>query len=131
MQTILIVDDNSVNVALYQRVLGEMAQIRAVCQTDPNKALQWCQAETPDAVVVDYRMPETDGLAFIRRFRATAGCGDVPVVMLTSVNHPVLWQHALDAGANAYLTKPVDKLQFIGTIKKLLGRDKVAPSGAS
>lgn len=120
MQTVLIVDDNDVNVTLYERVLDSLDDVAAVCYTEPNKALEWCHLEVPSAVVVDYRMPETDGLAFIRRFRTIRGCASVPVMMLTSLDDPALRAHAHAAGANAFLAKPVDKQQFLTLIEKML-----------
>lgn len=127
----MIVDDNSVNVTLYERVLESLDNVEAVCYVDPNKALQWCQTEVPAAVVVDYRMPETDGLAFIRRFRTIRGCAGVPVMMLTSLDHPALREHAKDAGANAFLTKPVDKHQFLTLIEKMLDFEAQGHAGTA
>jgi putative two-component system response regulator len=120
MNKILVVDDNEVNVRLYERVITNIPNTHAVCFTDPNEALAWCKSEAPILLVVDYRMPETDGLEFMRRFRAAKHTAKVPAIMLTAIDHPVLKQQAIAAGVNFFLTKPVNKGQFLAAIKHLL-----------
>lgn len=130
MQTVLVVDDNAINIGLYERMVARLPDTKAICQTDPLVALLGCTAALPDLVVVDYRMPGLNGLEFIRQFRGLPGALDVPLVMLTSVEHPALWQQAIDAGANAYLTKPVDTTRFLGTISRMLFRGDPAQAGS-
>lgn len=115
-----MVDDNRINTALYQRVIADIPETSAVCFTNPLNALAHCRAELPALAVVDYRMAAIDGLEFMRRFRHIPGAADIPLVMLTSVSSPVLWQMALDAGANAFLIKPIEKKQFHACVLKLL-----------
>ena len=117
---ILIVDDNPVNTQLYERVVAQMRSCTPLCFTNPAEALDWARDNLPALLVVDYRMPEIDGIEFIRRFRALPGRSAVPIVMLTSVGSPMLWQMALDAGASTYLMKPIGKTQFIETLERLL-----------
>jgi two-component system, response regulator RpfG len=118
---ILVVDDSPSNTTVYERVVNQIPGHKAHCFTDPHQALAWAKAHPPALAVVDYRMPGIDGVEFIKRLRALHGNEQVPVAMLTAVASPVLWQMALDAGANAYLMKPINKDQFIETVQKLLG----------
>ena len=120
MNEILVVDDNEVNVRLYERVITNIPNTRAVCFTDPGAALEWCKTGRPILLVVDYRMPETDGLEFMKRFRSNKYTARVPAIMLTAIDHPVLKERAIAAGVNAFLTKPVVKAQFLAAIKHLL-----------
>lgn len=120
MQTVLVVDDNVINTGLYERMVARLPDTKAVCETSPVAALSACKAALPDLIVVDYRMPGLNGIEFIQQFRAIPGAAGVPLVMLTSVEHPALWQQAIDAGANAYLTKPVDASKFLSTIARML-----------
>ncbi|MDP9016882.1 MAG: response regulator [Candidatus Eremiobacteraeota bacterium] len=120
MNEILIVDDNEVNVRLYERVITNIPNTKAVCFTDPGEALDWLKKGAPILLVVDYRMPLTDGLEFMRQFRANRRTSKVPAIMLTAVDHPVLKQQAIAAGVNFFLTKPVNKAQFLAAIKHLL-----------
>lgn len=117
---VLVVDDNAANTALYKRVVNQIPKQVAQCFTHAGEALAWAARHRPSLVVVDYRMPDVDGLEFIRRFRSIPGRESIPLVMLTSIGSPVLWQMALDAGATAYLMKPIDKRQFLDTAQRLL-----------
>lgn len=117
---ILVVDDSPSNTAIYERVINAVPGHVARCFTDPLMALAWAKSHPPALAVVDYKMPQMDGVEFIRHVRALHGCENVPVVMLTGVQSPVLWQMALDAGANAYLMKPINKQQFLETVHRLL-----------
>jgi CheY-like chemotaxis protein len=117
---VLVVDDNASNKALYERVISQIQSYVPKFFTSPAGALTWARRLRPGLVVVDYRMPEMDGVSFIRHFRTIPARANVPIIMLTSVKSPVLWQMALDAGATTYLTKPINTLQFLKTANKLL-----------
>ena len=128
MVKILVVDDNDVNVKLYERVITNIPDAQAVCFTDPNEALDWCKTQAPALAIVDYRMPETDGLEFIRRLRSTKLTARVPVIMLTAIDHPALKAQAMAGGAQIFLTKPVNKSQFLSAIMHLLPGTTPAPA---
>ena len=123
---ILVVDDNAVNTALYERVIRHIPRREAKCFVDAEDALTWSRTNKVGLLVVDYRMPKLDGVEFIWRFRAMPGKATVPVIMLTSVSSPVLWQMALDAGATTYLAKPINKKRFLETALKLLAQAEAA-----
>ena len=120
MMTIAIIDDNEVNLALYQRVVAEMQGCAAKTFTSSKAALDWLASNAVDLVVTDYRMPEPDGLEMIRRIRSMNGHRDVPIVMLTGVKERETRLAALDLGANDFLTKPVDKVEFQVRARNLL-----------
>lgn len=122
---VLVVDDHADNQTIYERVVNQIPGHVPKFLTNANEALTWARRHRPGLVVVDYRMPEMDGVSFIRHFRTIPACADVPIIMLTSVKSPVLWQMALDAGATTYLTKPINKVQFLDTAKKLLTQGQV------
>ena len=87
-------------------------------------ALEWCRSELPSLVVVDYRMPEMDGLQFITQFRRNRKAADIPVIMLTAVDNPELKEFALAHGATYFLSKPVDKDQFVAAIEHYLAHSQ-------
>jgi len=57
-------------------------------------------------VITDYRMPDLDGIEFIRRMRQFECCQSVPVMMITVVTERRVRHEALEAGATAFLTRP-------------------------
>jgi response regulator RpfG family c-di-GMP phosphodiesterase len=73
-----------------------------------------------DLIIVDYAMPGMDGLAFLRQLRANPKCEAVPVLMVTSNDQKQVRYRALDAGANDYLMKPIDRIEFLARTKNML-----------
>lgn len=74
---------------------------------DGQAAVEAFVAERPDLILMDVVMPVMDGIEATRRIKALAGDSWVPVVMLTSLDRMNEVVHGLDAGADDYLTKPV------------------------
>lgn len=108
MQHSLIVDD-SPTVRRAVRQIVEKLGFDASEAGDGRAALVACGDRMPDVVVLDWNMPEMDGLAFLRSLRKTPG-GDRPVVIFcTTVNEVHQIEEALDAGADEYVMKPFDE----------------------
>ena len=108
MKTCLVVDDSSVIRKVARRIL-EGLQFQIIEAEDGEQALQACQNQLPDAVLLDWNMPKMDGYEFLRQLRRMPG-GDVPrVVFCTTENDVGHIARALHAGANEYIMKPFDK----------------------
>lgn len=117
---ILIIDDNPTNLLLLTKLIERFDGCRSHSFEAAAPALAWLEAETADLVVVDYMMPEIDGIAFIHRFRQTAGTTEVPIVMVTAADQREVRRRALEAGATDFLAKPVDHIEFRARIGNLL-----------
>lgn len=118
---IVIVDDVEANLLLLKHFIGQLGEPHQVeAFTDPQQALARCQGAVPDLVIVDYMMPELNGIDFIQRFRAAPGCADIPVLMVTANDELTVRYSALDAGANDFLTKPLDKIEFRARMRNML-----------
>ncbi len=117
---IVIVDDTPLNLTLMQALVGKLADCEPVPFIDPQEGLAWCQANEPDLVVVDYMMPGLDGVEFIRRFRATPGRDDVPILMVTADHERQTRYDALQSGATDFLNKPVDRNEFQPRVHNML-----------
>ena len=70
---IVIVDDAPITIALLKKLVAQLPECRPVAFTRAVEGLEWCAANDPDLVIVDYMMPEIDGIEFARRFRALPG----------------------------------------------------------
>jgi len=86
---------------------------------DGMEALRLFAEEAPDVVVLDVAMPPPDGFEVCRRMRATS---TVPILMLTARDGTLDKVHALDLGADDYLTKPFDDLELLARLRALLRR---------
>lgn len=118
---IVIVDDVEANLLLLKHFIGQLGESHEVeAFTDPQLALAHCQGAVPDLVIVDYMMPELNGIDFIQRFRAVPGRADIPVLMVTANDELTVRYSALEAGANDFLTKPLDKIEFRARMRNTL-----------
>lgn len=120
----LVIDDSQMNVTLLRHLIKRFLDCEAVEFLDPVKALEWCRENEPDLVVVDYMMPELNGIGFTRQFRSLQGCENVPVLMVTA-NHEVGVRHeALNSGVTDFLNKPVDNDEFVARARNMLALRK-------
>ena len=76
----------------------------------------------PDAVLLDIMLPDTDGLAIMRRLRADSETATVPIMMLTAKDTELDKVVALDGGADDYLTKPFSLMELTSRCRALLRR---------
>jgi two-component system chemotaxis response regulator CheY len=108
MRTCLVVDDSTVVRKIARRILEEM-NFQVVEAEDGEKALEACKSAMPEAILLDWNMPNVDGFEFLGNLRRMAG-GDAPkVVFCTTENDIDHISRALAAGANEYIMKPFDK----------------------
>lgn len=117
---VLVIDDSQINLTLLCRLLDKLDDCTSLSFLVPESALAWCKEQVPDLILVDYMMPEMNGIEFIRRFRSLEHCADIPVLMITANDEVALRYEALEAGANDFLIKPVDKIEFLARSKNML-----------
>jgi len=117
---VLIVDDTEINLILFAALVKKLDDCVPHTFAQARDALSWAQDNDPDLVIVDYMMPDMDGLEFIRALREMPGRDAVPVVMITANDQKQLRYRALDLGANDFLTKPVDKVEFLARTRNML-----------
>ena len=117
---VLIVDDAEINLVLFEALVKRLGNSQSIKFSSSPKGLLWAQGNAFDLAIVDYMMPELDGIEFIRQLRQTPGKEDVPILMITANDQKQIRYRALDAGASDFLTKPVDKIEFMARAGNLL-----------
>lgn len=120
VQHVLIVDDTEINLILFGALVKKLDGCEAHAFADSRAGLAWVRDNQPDLVIVDYMMPDLDGLEFIRLMREIPGRESIPVLMITANDQKQIRYRALDTGANDFLTKPVDKVEFLARAKNML-----------
>ncbi len=116
---ILVVDDVPSNVKLLEsRLLAEYFEV--VCAHSGEEALKICAGGKVDVVLLDVMMPEMDGFEVCRRLKSNAATQHIPVVMVTTLGETSDRVRGLEAGADDFLSKPVDDLQLVTRVKSLV-----------
>lgn len=117
---VLIVDDTHVNLILFSALVEKLEGCTDFPFAEPLKALDWAKTHTTDLVILDYMMPEMDGLEFITAFRKLPGHEETPILMVTASDQKEVRYAALDLGATDFLMKPVDRIEFLTRAKNML-----------
>lgn len=115
---ILIVDDIPTNVRLLEARLSAEYYDVVTASSGPD-ALAIMNESDVDIVLLDVMMPDMDGFEVCRRIKANPRTQHVPVVMITALDQPSDRVNGLDAGADDFLTKPVDDVQLMARFKSL------------
>lgn len=123
-QQVLIVDDSEINLVLFDTLIKKIGGCQSTNFLDSVDALAWAQSHDLDLIIVDYMMPALDGIEFIRRLRLTPGKQAVPILMITTNEQKEVLYEALDAGATDFLTKPIDRIEFLARTKNMLSLSK-------
>jgi adenylate cyclase len=116
---ILIVDDNENNRAILAARLGAQGySTMEAC--DGVEALEAARRDAPDLILLDVEMPRMDGLEACRRLRSDESLGFVPVILVTARSDSKDVVAGLEAGADEYLTKPVDQSALVARVRSML-----------
>lgn len=117
--TVLIVDDESGVVEVMGAILKSKG-FTTESAFDGLEGLEKARETSPDIVLLDYSMPKLDGLETCRRLKSGSSTMSIPVVMFTSSRDPEIRINALKAGANDFLSKPVDSTELVVRVNNLL-----------
>jgi two-component system, response regulator RpfG len=121
INTVMVVDDQSTGRAILEQVvrsLDDRVQVEGFAR--PIDAMVWATRHICDLVLVDYMMPDMDGIEFVKRLRAIPGYEHVPIVMVTVHDDRKVRYAALDAGITDFLTKPLDARECLARCRNLL-----------
>jgi two-component system cell cycle response regulator len=121
---ILVVDDIAANCRLLEaKLLHEYYEV-AIANSGP-EALATVTRWMPDVVLLDVMMPGMDGYEVCRRLKAQPGTAHIPVVMITALTDPAERVRGLEAGADDFLSKPVDDATLFARLRALLRMKQV------
>ena len=120
-QTILIIDDDIDTLKLVGIML-ERKGFRILASTTGQKGLQLAKKELPDLVLLDVMIPDLSGYDVARSIRSTPETGTIPIIMFTARSQVDDKVEGLEAGADAYITKPARPRELFAQVNSILKR---------
>jgi CheY-like chemotaxis protein len=127
---VLVVDDNRDERDMYARYLAARG-FRVVTGADGEQALILAHESHPAAIVMDLSMPHVDGCEATRRLRRDPRTQDIPVIACTGRLADRAAESALDAGVDAFVTKPCMPKDLLSVVRSVLARLRGRPPRSS
>ncbi len=115
---ILAVDDERHIVRLIQVNL-ERAGFDVVTANDGAQALEMVAAEKPDLIVLDWMMPQLNGMETLKRLKGDPETENIPVIMLTAKSQDADVFKGWQSGVDCYLTKPFNPMELLAFVKRI------------
>ena len=119
MAKILIVEDNALNIKLFCDLLAAHGH-EPEAVTDSRNALDAARNFSPDLVITDIQLPHVSGLDLIRLIRKDDKLAGIPIMAVTAYSATGDEERIREAGAQAYVSKPISVVRFAQTVDELL-----------
>jgi putative two-component system response regulator len=118
--TILIVDDQPMQVKILQRLLTRAGYERIEATTRAEDVPERCARRRPDLLLLDLHMPGMDGFEVMARLRPLIGAGGLPIVVLSGDDSVEARRRALADGARDFISKPFDQAEVLARVRNVL-----------
>ncbi len=126
--TLLYIEDNLANLSLIETILSERAGVTLLSALQGRLGLDLALEHQPDLILLDLHLPDMPGDEVLKRLQSHPSTRDIPVIVISADATPGSITRLLKAGAQGYLTKPLDVEQFLKTIDEILEKE---PAGGS
>src|SRR5690606_26611428 len=118
--TLLYIEDNLANLTLIETILANRPEITLMSALQGQLGLDLAWEHRPDVILLDLNLPDLPGDEVLARLRSDERTRETPVIVISADATHGRSDSLLGGGAQAYLTKPLDVEQFLGTIDRLL-----------
>ncbi|MCR4955778.1 MAG: response regulator [Lachnospiraceae bacterium] len=119
IKTILIVDDDVMILKTLQGLLK--GEYKTVAVAGADQAIKYCGTNVPDLILLDYEMPDKNGMYVLKKLRMDARFNQTPIVMLTGNKEKKTVVACIQSGAQGYLTKPINPMSLRLRVRQYLG----------
>lgn len=120
MKKILVVDDNTINLKLADKILKEVPDYKPVMVPSGARALQFLSKNVPSMILLDIMMPDMDGFETLAEIRKNPALSDIPVIFLTADTEAETVEKAKEVGAKGLITKPFKKDVLLNLVEKYM-----------
>jgi len=119
-KTVLIVEDNELNMKLFNDLL-EAHGFSTLKTASGNEALELTRIHRPDLILMDIQLPEVSGEVVIQWIKADESIKHIPIIAVTAFAMKGDEERILSKGCEAYLSKPISIVKFIEVVKSYIG----------
>ena len=119
-RTVLYVEDNLSNVKLIERLMARYPNVKLLTAMQAQLGLDLAHEHRPDLILLDLHLPDLSGLDVLRHLKGDPETATIPVVMLSADAMERQIERLLEAGALAYLSKPLDIRKFLTIVDEIL-----------
>ncbi|MCB1193666.1 MAG: response regulator [Leptospiraceae bacterium] len=116
---ILIVDDDETNIAVFDMLL-KLENYQTIISKNGKDAIEKTASKQPDLVLLDVMMPIMDGFEVAKRLKGDPNTNKIPIIIITALNDHSSRLKGLEAGAEDFINKPVDKAELLARVKNLV-----------
>jgi len=127
-RTLLYIEDNLSNLRLVERILARRPEVTLLSALQGRLGLDLARGHLPDLILLDLQLPDLRGDEVLRQLRADPATADIPVVMISADATTGQIERLRAAGANEYLTKPINIRSFLAIVDAALPRTAAPPS---
>lgn len=125
--TLLYIEDNLANYTLIESIFAGHPQIRLLAAMQGRRGLDLAVEHLPDLILLDLHLPDIPGDEVLRLLRGDSRTRGIPLIIISADATPSRIQRLLAAGADDYITKPLDVDEFLATIDRVLGPEPAGP----
>lgn len=116
---ILYIEDSPHNIALIEKYL-KFCNCKVTSEYHAATGIRRAMITRPDLIIVDVHLPDDNGVAVISKLRHLDGMQLTPIIALTAMDTMSIQRDCLDAGASAFLRKPISKVTLLDTLTSFL-----------
>jgi chemotaxis family two-component system response regulator PixH len=119
MSTALIVEDSATDRQILSSCL-QQGGLNVLTATSGEEALTKLNSQTPDIIILDVVLPGSSGFEICRELKSAAATRKIPVIICSTKGGEMDKFWGMKQGADAYLAKPIDQVEFVRTVKQLI-----------
>jgi CheY-like chemotaxis protein len=119
-RTVLYIEDNVSSAQLMERIFARWPDVRLISAMHGGLGIELALQHKPDLILLDLHLPDIQGLEVLQKVRSDPSTGRIPVVVTSADATPGQIARLRAAGADEYLTKPLDILRFSGIVRQFL-----------